>query len=275
MAGSLPDIPTSASDVEVLTKLAVDRYDFDSVRSDIADIIDIPSAIARIGAWTAGLPVGLGVLTWLVFRSRMGGGALFLFLIAVVLLAAIAGVAIGVAVVTRRRVDKTSAAAARIVEITGMVHGDYEQVREGAAKVSVRSVGVLAAREIVLPALFGVAGRAAFLGGPLGWLMRPVLGVVESKVTKALGELPDTPRALPAAQPTQRELSDATTEVVTPDEIIDPPAAGVSAAYADIQARFEQIVGRLGGVATRSSKLIAGLASLPVIIVLLLGWLLT
>lgn len=269
MSRPLPDIPKSASDVEVLTKLAVDRYDFDSVRSDIADIIDVPSAIGRIGAWTTGLPIGVGALSWLVFGSRMNAGVLFLFVVVVALLAAAAGLAIGVAVVTRRRVDKTSAAAARIVEITGMVHGDYEQVREGAAKVSIRSVGVLAAREIVLPALFGVAGRAAILGGPLGWLMRPVLGVVESKVAKALGELPDSPNALPAAP------SDAP---LVADEVIDPvadSAGGVSNAYADIQARFEQIVGRIGGVATNSSKAIAGFASLPVIVALVLGWLFT
>lgn len=267
--------PAPPADPVGIDRIDLDRYDFDGFRADITEIIDLPKAAQQAAKWALGVPVMVTVLVWLLFAGRMSGWVLVPYALLVFVLALVGAAVLAVFIVARRRVDQTTAAAGRVVELVGLVHGDFERVRTDGARIPLRDVAGLLADEVVFPAVFGVAGQSTTLAGPMGFVLRPALklpmSVVERKVLAALEQLPAAAETEPGAGPTQDgaavvgDLAAATDEIVT----------GVAGEYERVQRRLEQIVGTVGVVALGPVAAFVMISFLPLALLLVLGWWLT
>lgn len=258
----------ASTDSTLTSGIDFSAYDLSTVRDDVRSIVDLPTAIAKTARWAFGIPVGVGVLVWIFFSSRMSGWAFIPYVLIAMLLAAPAGALIGGLLVARRRLDTVSQATSRVVNVVGEMHADVMQVRQGAEQTSVKQVATGLLEHAVFPIVFGVAeGFAANASGPFsrfsGQATEFSLGLVQKSVVGAVDRLPD------------REIGsilDGSGEAV----------ADVTAALTELNGTYQQVVGGIDGVVGTVSKATLGslvgaafLSLVPLTIWLVIGWLLT
>lgn len=291
---------TAGSDPLGMERIDLERYDFDGFRADVEEIIDLPQAMQQATKWALGVPLAITVVVWLVFSGRMPGYVLVTYAVVVFILSLFGAAVLGVFLVARQRVDQTTAAAGRVVELVGLLHDDFDRVKSDGVPIPVRDVGALLAAEVVFPAVFGAAGQSTTLAGPMGFLLRPALKIpmdmVERKVIAALEQLPSGSGVEPedaSGDLTDDQLNDLADKDPTGDgpvadgsldgvEVVGQLASatgetvsGVAAEYENVQQRLEQIVGTVGVVALGPVAAFAVFSFVPLVLILLLGWWLT
>jgi len=246
--------------------LDLEKYDLEGLRTDVAQIISLTGIFQSVAARALGFTALFSLVVLLLFSGRLSGAGLVLFMMITIVLAALGAVMLAVFFVLRTRVAQTTRASSRVVDLVEPIHADYQDFRGGGAEASVRAVGSEIAQHIVLPAVFGFAGRSAILAGPMGILLRPALKLpqqwVENAVVSALDELPE--HAIATAKPVSgmTESAPGTT-------------SELNAVYVTIQNKLESIVrvlrvGTLGPVGA-----LVCLSLIPLAAVLLLTWLAT
>lgn len=244
-----------------LDQIDLSRYDLDSFRDDIANIVGIRLALLNALKVVALVPFIAAVVAWLVLTIPLDGAVLgFTVFLLFVLAFPVAGLG-AVAWVARRRFERTTRAAGRAVELVGLIHADVDAVRETGAEVPMRAVGALVAEEAVFPALrIGIEQWTA-LTGPIGFIAQPLvsatLKAIERKAVVLISELPDQPAS---AAPVE-DLTVQDSVAAAP-----PTAAAVTREYDALKNKAETIVNRVGGVVTIPLLLVAAGAAI--------GWLL-
>jgi len=255
--------------------LDLEKYDLEGLRTDVSQIISLTGTLQSVAVRALGFTAIFSLVVFLIFSGRLSGTGLALFMMVTLLLAALGAVMLAVFFVLRTRVAQTTTASSRVVDLVELIHADYQDFRGGGAQASVRAVGSEIAQHIVLPAVFGFAGRAAILAGPMGILLRPALKLpqqwVENAVVSALDELPE--HAVATIEPVS-----GMTEAARPDVAMNEvggAASELNAVYVTIQNKLESIVrvlrvGTLGPVGA-----LVCLSLVPLAAVLLLTWLAT
>lgn len=248
-----------------LAQLDLTKYDFDGFRSDIEAILDIPGAVLRAARWVVGTIVLTAIGTWLALTTNLDGFGLFFVVVLLVLLVVPVAFLIAASLIGQTRLDRTTRAAERAVEMVGLLHRDAEAVRDKGAEVPMRAMGVVVAENVVFPMLSTALDRSAWFGGPLALLARPVAhSLLDASKDRALAmvrELPDAPAALPVATGPADTVSSSEVEIVpsTSVELID-------AHYLQLAERASRIVGRAGRFVVTPLRILTLLA--------VIGWLL-
>jgi hypothetical protein len=257
-------------------EIDLSRHDFDALRRDVNDVVDIRRALTQTLRWAVGLPV-VGVwLTWIVFADRMSVWIRVPYVILVAAGLLLAAVSIGGLMVMRTRVAEVDEAADRVITTVAALHSDYLQIRSGSAEWPKRELASLLTTELVFPALLA-GGDTAFstMSGPVGFLARPLLkypmAMVENRVLEVIDQ-DDAEDDVLIAQPADLEVSSS--EVVAAAVLADlPPELGRW--YGSIHRNLTRVVGGAGTIAVGSMWTVVVAASTPVVVLLVFGWLLT
>lgn len=264
----LPDNSVLQNPSQVLD---LEKYDLEGLRSDVSEILSLTGAIQAIALRALGAAAVMVVGIYLLFVGRTSGVGLVLILLLAIVLAGLAAVALAVFLVLRSRVAQTTKASSRVVEIVELIHADYEDFRGGGAEASAKAIGSEIAQHIVLPAAFGMAGRAAFFAGPLGMLLKPALKFpqqwVEDSVASALGDLPDTALATSNHRIKDEVAGDASGTGAATEEL--------DGIYGVIQNKLESTVGVLGRGAMGSVGVVVAVSFVPLALLLIAAWLAT
>ncbi len=280
----MAEYPTDLANVDL------SRHDFDALRDDINDIVDLPRAIGQSLRWMLLVPILGTWLTWVVFADRMAGWVRLPYVILVAVTLVIASAGIATLAVMRSRVVEVDEAADRVVLTVAAVHGDYVQITSGEADLPKQELASVLTREVVFPAM--TAGGDVFfntipiLSGPLGFVLRPLtkypLAMIENRVLDVIqadGE-PDE-EWIPGAEPAT--ITTSTTDSNQPELDVAELAETVLADlppelehwYRSIHRRLTQVVAGAGAVAVGSTGVIVAVAALPLAVTLTVGWLLT
>lgn len=258
------------------TTLDLAKYDLDGFRADVGHLLDLPAAARSIAARTLQITAVACLLMYFFAALRLGSTATFFFMAAAVLFTLIGAAHIAVFLLLRKRVDQTSAAASRVVTLVEMMHTDYQEVRSGGMHLPLREVGSEVAQQLVFPAVFGAAGQATTLAGPLGFVMRPALDLpmrwVESAVISALDELPGQ---RPSTPNEPEPLSEQQQTDIAIDEAAGMTAevtSTISSAYEDIQRKLERIVGGLGLTALGPVGVLVLISLIPIATLVTITW---
>ena len=247
-----------------LSQLDVASYDLDALRNALTDVVDVRSAISGVLRWMGiGAVVGT-LLAWLIVGRGLGGFGLFVFVVAMALASALAGAAIGVVAIARKRVAGTHAAADQALQLTEIVHRDYVKVTEHGVELPVREVGTLVAREVVFPVLLRSASRAVSVAGPVGYVLSYVIDIplnaVERRVLGALDALPSGPSPASSVQ-------DSVTDTA---EVVSGPHDDLGTHYAGLAERLSAVVTPIGALVTTSTLVFAALCAVPWIAVVII-----
>ena len=265
-------IPGTTPGLELLD---LSKYDFNGLRQQVQEIVNPLDTTMRIGAWFARLaPIALFLLSW-IFQRRMSGVGLWFFLIIAGVCMVFAVAAISAFVVLRNRIDQTTDAAGRVIEIVELLHTDFLDVQRGAVSFSMRQVGSALAQEVVLPTIHGAAEDSTNVTGFLAILLRPMIKIplrlVDRAVLRSVETLPDTPMRKPV-----QDLSiepDSTTALVSEqkDELVGTIEM-LTTTYQEVQHRLGQVVGFVGLSLQGPAALIVLAACTPFLCVVALGW---
>ena len=240
------------------------EYELGKLGDDIRSLVDVPGAVLQAAKYALAIPIGIALLTWIAYGSRMAGWALVPFTVIAAGLSLLGAIVIGGFFVTRRRLDTVADASNRVVTVIGDMHGDVARIRGGQSETSVQKVAVGLLENAIFPAVFGtVAATAETALGPLGKIASQVtkvpMAMVQKSVVTAIGSLPDHEIGDMATNSTETAaaLADLTTE------------------YTHAKDRVEGIVARVSRAALGSVLGLAVVASIPLLIWLGLGFVLT
>jgi len=244
------------------------KYELDQLGNDIRSIVDIPGAIGQALKYVLTLPFVVAILTWVVFSSRMSGWALVPFTFIAFLLSFLGALVLGGFFVARKRLDLVATASNRVVDVIGEMHTDVVLVKDGHAGTSVQGVAVGLLENAIFPAVFGTINASAETAlGPLGRFTSSVtkapMKMVQKSVISAVQSLPD------------KEIGQIVTDV---GQAVPAASAGVerlTAEYTQARNKIEDIVSKVSRTALGSTLGLAALASIPLLIWLVLGWLLS
>jgi len=244
------------------------KYELDDLGNNIRSIIDIPGAIGQAMKYVLGLPCVVAIVTWIVFSSRMSGLALVPFTFIAFVLSFFGALALGGFFVARKRLDLIADASNRVVGVIGEMHTDVVRVKDGHAGTSVQGVAVGLLENAIFPAVFGTINTtAATAMGPLGRFSSSItkapMNMVQKSVISAVRALPD------------KEIGQIVTDV---GQAVSETSAGVAqlnAEYVRVRNKTESIVSAVSRTALRSTLGLAAVASAPLAIWLVLGWLLS
>ena len=213
--------------------------------------------------WALLVPVFIGVATAALFGGRMSAWALIPFVITAVVLSLIGALLIGVLIVTRQRLEQSTAATERVLETVAHVHYDLVQMR--GAEVSHAAVSELAHGLLRSGALEEAA--AGFVPRPLQFVARPLVKpivwgprrIVERASDKLIDEIPWDTLDTKAAD------LDASLEGGT--ALLEEIRAGYEAAHDKIEATVDTVVAR----STTPLKLVVAISFVPLILLWLVG----
>jgi len=242
------------------------KYELDQLGQDVRSVVNVPGAIVQTAKYSFLFPVAVGIGTWLIFSSRMDG---FLgpFVLIAVLLSLLSAMIIGGFFVARKRLDTVASASSRVVDVIGEMHSDVERVRDGHAETSVQQVAVGLLETAILPMVFGSLSTAAESAGPLGRIAAKVskapVGLVEKSVISAVKALPD------------HKIGDVAQRVGETLPDTEASLTKLRVEYASVRDKMESFVAKASSAATRSMLALAAIASIPLALWLLLGWVFT
>ena len=258
-------------------EIDLDRYDFDGLRNDIADIVSVQEAVRTTLKWTLLIPLVGTIVAWVVFDGRMSSWVFYPFMLILIATMILAAINVGLMFVLRNRIAETNEAADRVLGMTAALHGDYVKVRSGEVELPVQEIAGVVARELVFPALFGVGHNAVATvtttSGPIGWvgarLLRAPLRAVEARVLEVL-ESPELGALVgsPAPEVQEGDGADVVSAMLTPP--MDPELVGDW--YAKAHEIVHRVVSGVGTVATGSLGTVLFFATLPMIGWLAFGW---
>jgi len=259
--------PSTAAD-DVTSAIDFAAYDLDTLGQKIRSIVDIPGAFGQAAKYAFTLPLVVAISTWFVFSSRMAAWALVPFTFISLCLALVASMIVGGFLVARKRLDTIVEASGQVVGVIGDMHADISQIKDGQAETSVQKVAVGLLENAIFPAVFGTLTTTAETSlGPLGRFAGSVtkapMNLVQKSVVSAIQALPD------------KEIG----------QLVDDAGAKVPAAttkitelgnqYSQVRGGLEGIVGRVSQMALRSMLGLAFSASIPLLIWLAIGWVLS
>ncbi len=262
------------------SEIDLSRHDFDALRDDINDIVDIPRAVGQLLRWSVLIPLIGTWLTWVVFSDRMSTLALIPYSILVAAALLLAALGIGGLVVMRSRVVEVNEAADRVIATVAALHGDYSKIRTSGSEVDTRGLAAVLAREIVFPALLSTGGAAlnsSVVTGPIAFLARPLLkyplAIVEERVLDVL--LQDDVVLEPHLRPSEEsEPGEVGADLVVEMAFDDLPEE-LANWYRAIHRYLTSTVAGVGTVAVGSMWTVVVLSALPAVVLLGLGWVLT
>lgn len=257
-----------ASTVDTTTGIDFAKYELDQLGDDIRSIIDVPGAIGQALKYVLAIPVIVGIVTWAVFSSRMGGVALVPFSVVAFMLSFFGAAVIGGFFVARKRLDLVADASNRVVDVIGEMHADVVLVKDGHAGTSVQGVAVGLLENAIFPAVFGTLNATAETAmGPLGRFSSSItkapMNMVQKSVINAIQSLPD------------KEIGQIVTNV---GEAVPQATAGVeriTTEYIQVRDKVEGIVSTVSRTALGSTLGFAAFASIPLVVWLVLGWVLS
>lgn len=240
------------------------EYELGKLGEDIRSLVDLPGAVFQAAKYVLVLPLIVAVLVWIAFGSRMANWALVPFTFIAAGLSLFGAIVIGGFFVARRRLDTVADASTRIVSVIGDMHGDVARIRGGQSETSVQKVAVGLLENAIFPAVFGtVTASAETALGPLGKIASQVtkvpMAMVQKSVVNAIGSLPDREIGSLAA--------DATESASALSELADD--------YTRTKDKVEGIVAKVSRTALGSVLGFALVASIPLIIWLIFGFVLT
>ncbi len=242
------------------------KYDLTTLGDDVASIVSIPGAVAQAAKWALGLPIVIGIVSWIVFSGRMSAWILVPFVFGAMFLSALGSTFVGAYFVARKRLDLVSQATTRVVTVVNEMHTDVVQVKEGVSTTSVKALSKGLLENAIFPMAFGfVEGMAPDAGGgmisklssrftdvPLKLVQKSVIGAVDRLPDKEIGSL----------------ANDLTGSM--PD---------MSTMLSDLNATYQRISGEIEGVVASVSKATltsaigaAVVAMVPLLIWLAIGW---
>jgi len=245
------------------------KYDLTTLGDDVASIVSIPGAMMQAAKWVFGLPIVIGIVSWIVFSGRMSGWILLPFVLVAMALSTLGSALIGGYFVARKRLDLVSQATARVVTVVNEMHTDVVQVKEGASTTSVKALSKGLLENAVFPMAFGfVEGMAPgatpegkgmmarlasrFTDVPIKLVQKSVIGAVDRLPDKEIGSLAaDAAGVLP-------DMSTMLTDL--------------NATYQRVAGDIENVVASVSKATLTSAGSAAALAMLPLIGWLLVGW---
>ncbi len=240
-------------------------YDLDGLRDDVVSIVDLPDAMKKTAKWAFGIPIAVGILSWVIFSSRMAGWVLVPFVLGAVVLSVVGSVFIGGFFVARKRLDTVSQATNRVVTVVGEMHADVLQVKEGASQTSIKEVATGLLEHAIFPIVFGMAeGFAANASGPFSKISGRAtdysMGLVQKSVIGAVNKLPDHEigSVVEDASALMPQLTEALSEL--------------NGTYQRVAGDIENIVGRVSKATLGSVIGAAAVAMIPLLLWLVIGW---
>lgn len=256
------------STVDAATGIDFAKYELDQLGNDIRSIIDVPGAIGQALKYTLAIPVIIGLLTWGAFDDRMNGLLLVPFVLVSFFLSFVGAAVIGGFFVARKRLDLVADASNRVVDVVGEMHADVVLVKDGHSRTSVQGVAVGLLENAIFPAVFGTLSATAETAmGPLGRFSSSItkapMNMVQSSVISVIKSLPD------------REIGQIIDEL---DNNLPAASAAVKALgddYREASNKIESIVSTVSRTALGSTLGLAAFATVPLVVWLVLGWLLS
>ena len=241
-------------------------YNLSSLGDDVASIINVPEAVGRVAKYSFAIPAVVGIVSWIVFSGRMPTWVLVPFVFGAVVLSLFAAVAIGGLMVVRRRLDTVAQATDRVVGVVGTMHSDIVELREGHANTSVQEVAVGLFENAILPAAFSTfSGIAENSLGPVGGAISkatqaPMHSLVKKSVVAAIRSLPD------------REIGQLVEDTAGAMPEVGAALAAVNAEYQRTRENVEAIVAKVSRTAVGSMVGVALVATVPLLVWLLIGF---
>jgi len=242
------------------------NYDLSGLGDDVRSIVDLPDAMIKTAKWAFGLPIAVGILSWIIFSGRMAGWVLVPFVLGAMVLSTLTAVFVGGFFVARTRLDTVSTATNRVVSVIGEMHADVVQVKQGHSSTSVQQVATGLLEHAIFPVVFGVVEGMApgSASGPLGAIRSKVTGapmqLVQKSVIAAVAKLPDK-------------------EIGTVVDDLAGAMPEISSTLTELNANYQRVAGEVDGVVARVSKATLGsvitaavLATIPLLLWLILGW---
>lgn len=240
-------------------------YDLDDLRDDVRSVVDVGGAISAVTRWAVGAAVLAFIGSWLVFQARIDSSlATVLFALIAAACAVPLGATIGGWLLARRRLNTVTEASGRVVDVIGQMHGDVLKVRAGTAETSVQQVAVSLLQEAVFPVVFGTVNTTAEgLLGPLGFIASKVtkapMKIVEQSVVAAIGALPD------------RQIGDLVDGAAGALHV-DDAVRGVVDHYEHVRGGLTDTVRKVSRTSLAVASVLLIVASMPLIIWWLIGW---
>ena len=266
--GRKKDAQDSAADTGVDDTTGIDfaKYELDALGNDIRSIVDIPDAIGQALKYVLTIPFIVAIVAWGVFSSRMSTLALVPFTFIAFLLSIMGAMVIGGFFVARKRLDLVADASNRVVDVIGEMHADVVRVKDGHAGTSVQGVAVGLLENAIFPAVFGTLNATAETAmGPLGrfssTITKAPMNMVQKSVISAIRSLPD------------KEIGEIATSVGQAIPAATEGLAQLTSEYEQARDKIEGIVSTVSRTALGSTLGLAAIATIPLVIWLALGWL--
>ena len=256
----------------------LDRYDFDGLRSDIADIVDVQQAVFTTLKWTLLIPIVGTFVAWFVFDGRTSSWVFYPYMAILVATLILAAINVGLMFVLRNRIAETNEAADRVLSMTAALHGDYVAVRSGEADLPMQEIAGVLTRELVFPALFGVGhnavAAATTASGPVGWLGARLLKYPIQAVQNRVLEVLEDPELGDAAASIKPEVSNGDGAKLVAAALTPVPVDSelVGDWYAKAHEIVHRVVSGMSTVATGSLGTVLFFAALPLVGWLAFGW---
>lgn len=242
------------------------KYNLTSLGDDVRSIISLPDAMAQIAKWAFGIPIVIGILSWIVFSGRMSGWLFVPFVLGAMALSVLGSVFIGGFFVARKRLDTVSEATNRVVNVVGEIHRDVVQVKDGASSTSVKAVAGGLVEHAIFPMAFGVvegmAGGGMFSSVTSRFTSMP-MNLVQKSVLGAIDRLPD------------KEIGQVTSDLTSMMPDMSATLGGLNDEYQRIAGEIEGIVAGVSKATLGSVVGVAALSMVPLMFWLILGWLIS
>ena len=255
------------STVDQTTGVDFAKYGLDQLGNDIRSIVDVPGAIGQALRVVPILPVVIAIATWIAFGGRMSTVAFIPFALVAFMLSFFGSVVIAGFFVARKRLDLVADASNRLVDVVGEMHADIILVKDGHSGTSVQGVAIGLLENALFPAVFGTLNATAETAmGPLGrfssTLTKAPLNMVQKSVINAIKSLPD------------REIGQMI-DGIGEDLAATSAVKGLTDDYRQARDKIEGIVASVSRTALRSTLGLAAVATMPLVIWLILGWVLS
>lgn len=244
------------------------KYGLDELGDDIRSIVDVPGAIGQALKYVLTIPIVVALVSWIVFSSRMATWVQIPFTFVAFVLSFLGAFVIGGFFVARKRLDLIADASNRVVDVVGEMHADVVRVKDGHAGTSVQGVAIGLLENAIFPAVFGTLNATVETAmGPLGRFSSSItkapMNMVQKSVISSIQSLPD------------KKIGEIVADV---GEALPGAVAGadrIASEYNQAREKIEGIVATVSRTALASTLGLAGFASLPLAIWLVIGWLLS
>ncbi len=260
-----PTDPTDPTDPIDPTTVDLSGYDLERLRADVMELFDLQAAIGETVMWSLRGVAVAGLLAWWAGRG-MPVWALVPFVLIAVVLAFLAVTVASVYLVVRKRVENAVVTSERVLETVVLIRDDLYHVSEGRKQVSTRDLASDVLEDVVFPVMAETA--VSVLPGPLRLLARPIVWLPRRLIGRTVGaaidHLPD--------ERLDRDVVIDNRALIRADVEIER-AAGNRAAVLAVHDAVETIVVGVIRALWWPTLALTALASIPLIVWLVVGWL--